>query len=473
MIKDPIDEHIRSINDINEAVGNIKNMFNRFFNNKSQTNNNTNTNAPIQAGISSSTINNPFSAPNAIKNRTKFVLLQQNKLPKYTATTIELNGNFIWKCDSKIFSSLATINQDGSLKIIYDFNLDPLNISWLQNANFDCNNLYIQNKKIYFDGQWNNGNFGGVMIGDSEMNGGTIGGGIFQGKNSNFKINPKNIIYGGWMANDGIIGLEYATTQKNLDELLIFTVKKGQYIEFITNGGSNKYVLYVEKSPDITSMDMKLKNISTNKIIDINWQNDARNNLSKYTYKLGDQIDIPGLLKINLGIQSITVYDTYQATHNVGGRFIMKPFVINNIKPLNINATILIKPNQVQDYQEIISAINSGQFIDYSRELNNAIRIGEIDGYGKYNINNYLFDDPGNRSATLSTDNQKIMEFFEKFRRVVINNMINKTNQKPDLNLQRNYIARIRNFIGIKPSQKNSQQATNANNTSGKKPIFP
>ena len=65
------------------------------------------------------------------------------------------------------------------------------------------------------------------------------------------------------------------------------------------------------------------------------------------------------------------------------------------------------------------------------------------------------------------------MEFFEKFRRVVINNMINKTNQKPDLNLQRNYIARIRNFIGIKPSQKNSQQATNANNTSGKKPIFP
>ena len=152
---------------------------------------------------------------------------------------------------------------------------------------------------------WNNGNFGGVMIGDSEMNGGTIGGGIFQGKNSNFKINPKNIIYGGWMANDGIIGLEYATTQKNLDELLIFTVKKGQYIEFITNGGSNKYVLYVEKSPDITSMDMKLKNISTNKIIDINWQNDARNNLSKYTYKLGDQIDIPGLLKINLGIQSM------------------------------------------------------------------------------------------------------------------------------------------------------------------------
>ena len=59
------------------------------------------------------------------------------------------------------------------------------------------------------------------------------------------------------------------------------------------------------------------------------------------------------------------------------------------------------------------------------------------------------------------------MEFFEKFRAVMINNIINPNTSKPDLNGQRNFVARLKNLIGIK-KPANPNAATTAPVTAGK-----
>jgi hypothetical protein len=477
MAKDPIKEHLILMEGIDEALGGIKNLFNKHFGNKNNVTQPPQNAAPNPAPNPApnannqqppSLINNPFSNPNALKNRRAFVDKMNAQYPKYTFRTLRIGNNWIWDTDARIFKKFAKILPNGDVQIVYDFNSDPLGALWLQSGIYEADNIYMQGNKVYFEGNWNGGDFGGVMAGNSTINSpGRISGGIFSTLNTNFKTNYKNFLYGGWGANDGILGFEYAKVNANLNELNLFALKKGQYVEFIDNGGANKYVLLVEKAPDLANMNLTLKNIGTNKVITIDWLNDARLNLQKYTFKLGSLIAIQNLLQTQVGVQSIRVFDTYNATHNVGNKYVTKPFIINNIKGLNIDAQLLIKPNQLKDYKDLETAINNGEFVNRLRDLNSAIRLGEIDGYGDYRLNNYLFPSEGFRAKKLSDDNKKLMEFFEKFRAVMINNIINPNTSKPDLNGQRNFVARLKNLIGIK-KPANPNAATTAPVTAGK-----
>ncbi len=300
------------------------------------------------------------------------------------------------------------------------FVMDPETEFHAKLMNFDLEKQII----LFFDGEWISGGFYGekfvgVFSGDYFK-------GRFVGRNLDYKSHPTTFIDGTiYNPSEGILGLPNTLTTTN-GQFEFVSVPVGHSIQFRTKNGINNSIKVLKRIDGNNSQFQyevyngftKQKSMQT-----IEWPT-IRNgwNTGVYQIYMGSK-NIANLIEIPQGDAIIEMYiSKSQADFKSGApeEFDSKKkyqFDLKSIPGLDIkqlrgekgrligNANTLVNLNfaseeEFREYEKILQSIKSGQFAQDLKNINRAIRYGEVDGYGPYIYLKKIFNNIQGKNAT-------------------------------------------------------------------------
>jgi hypothetical protein len=313
----------------------------------------------------------------------------------------------------------------------------------------------IKDRMVRFEGSWASGAFKGRMIGNSQISGGQIIDGVYASKPEGFNINPWDFISGAYMLTQGsteIMGLEIAEINSTYKSLSLVQVPKNTIIKILDNN-DEEHLLNIEKAINEQSLNFKINGI------EVPWSNYTYNksNFLKTFMIVGKNFNIPGVIDIQNGIQSIevksNVYKTKPTTDSKSkntktpkdfNKFIIKtnipgwnPAVKGGYKlDLDINDTELI--NRVANFKR---DINNGNFFKYVNYFKRLIDEGRIDGYGNFLSLSAIFPRKiGVQYKNPDSKRDVIMKYFSDFITDVIDNLVAQ-------NVSKHYLTKLKAII--------------------------
>lgn len=339
-------------------------------------------------------------------------------------------------------------------------------LEWLYKGVWKANRLGLTTRKqegegsikgrlVTFDGIWESGDFMGVLKG-GEIIGGQVKDGYYLSRADGFKIKPWDFKSGGFSVGSGFaLGMPLAKDNTKYKSLSIFQVPTDKIIKIVDNN-DEEYLLKVDKGVNYQTVDMKIDGT------EVYWApySNSKSDFEKSFIKVGDNFNLPGILSIDKGVQSVEVKTLeYEGNQGAG-----QPTQTQqpSAKPLNWNK-FDVKSNVKgwtpgtkggyfidveEDDEETISSIqkfkdeiNSGKFFKYLNFFKQLIDEGRIDGYGNYPSLAFLF--PKQVGSTYKSDDperDRVMKYFSDFRQKVINNFRAENVTKYYLGLLKKYV---------------------------------
>lgn len=309
----------------------------------------------------------------------------------------------------------------------------------------------IEGKLVEFVGIWEDGTFMGILSGGS-IEGGWIKDGYYIGNADGFKISPWNFKSGGYSpSSEFVLGMPIAKDNTKYKTLSIFQVPSDKKIKIVDNNDV-EHILNVERGVSFETLNIK---INGNEVFWSPYSN-SKSDFEKSFIKVGETFDLPEVLLIDKGIQSIEVktseYESQapesQATESKMPENWNKFDVKSNVKGWTPGTKGGYFIDVEEDDEETISSIqkfkddiNSGKFFKYLNFFKQLIDEGRIDGYGNYPSLAFLF--PKQVGSTYKSDDperDRVMKYFSDFRQKVINNFRAENVTKYYLGLLKKYV---------------------------------
>ena len=314
----------------------------------------------------------------------------------------------------------------------------------------------VKGQLITFRGEWLSGAFMGVFKGGA-ITGGQMVDGYYLGSADGYKIEPWDFKSGGSSIGSGfVMGLRMAKENTKHKKLSIIQVKKGLQIKIVDNNDT-EHLLKIDKGVDYDSLNMKINDI------DVSWEmyNRSAGDFEKSYITVGGNFQIPGIVNIDKGVQSIEVKtsDYEEKKMEKGEESSSEEEVLSKLSLKTKRAGFKTMPggykidlNNDKELSEkvlkFIEDIDSERFFKYINFFKRLAKEGRIDGYGNYPALAFLY--PKQKGETFKdkdAERDRIMSYFSNFRQQVINNIVAD-------NVSQRYMDSIKKEINSKPKVK-------------------
>jgi hypothetical protein len=275
--------------------------------------------------------------------------------------------------------------------------------SWLTNASFQADYIFIKQGHVHFSGKWEDGEFKGYEFygENSEFNGGTFHGTKYNAPNALFnvqkKINPEHYYTGIYTDNQqGILG------EKNLDISSIRGIERFSLIEIPVGWGveliddyGKKIAFEVIKRLDEISTDFIFRIIPDRRKITIPWEIIRSDYFNKgfiimgRPFRLFEDAGLDAIAKINVTTEPSMAISTR------GIRLSSLPVEKLIKKYGGIDLTFDLSPKSEESKKfvsEFLGDISDGKFEDILLSLNAKVKNNQISGYGDFEFLSPIFN---------------------------------------------------------------------------------
>jgi len=327
-------------------------------------------------------------------------------------------------------STAERINQPSTLGFLQNFNWEGSKLKFVVSPetqfhaklmNFDLEKEII----TFFKGEWLSGGFRGteffgVFQGDYFI-------GRFTSSNTTYKSDPTTFIEGTFYdSQNGILGLQNTLSFAQTQPVELISIPVGHMLTIKTKNGTECMIRVLKRLDANNSQfiyEVVKKPIGYDQTITkevVEWPK-IREYWSTGIYKISlSSKNIAGLFEIPSGDQITEIYisesketpttssnlqkDTFQPGKKY--QFDLKSIPYLDIKQLRGNkgqflgnsSNSLINLSfdseaEFSEYEKILNSIKSGQFAQDIKNINRAIRYGEVDGYGPYVYLKKVFND--------------------------------------------------------------------------------
>jgi hypothetical protein len=321
----------------------------------------------------------------------------------------------------------------------------------------------IKGKLVTFRGEWLSGAFMGVFKGGA-ITGGQMVDGYYLGSSDGYKIEPWDFKSGGSSIGSGfVMGLRMAKENTKHKKLSIIQVKKGLQIKILDNNDV-EHLLKIDKGVDYDSLNMKINGV------DVSWElyNRSSGDFEKSYINVGSNFDIPGLINIDKGVQSIEVktsdYEEKESETEKGKEsssekeeVLSKLILKTKIKgfgttPKGYNIDLNNDKELSEKVSKFIEDIDSEKFFKYINFFKRLSNEGRIDGYGNYPALAFIYPkQKGEAFKDKDAERDRVMSYFSNFRQQVINNITAD-------NISQRYMDSIKKEINAKPKVKKASK---------------
>jgi hypothetical protein len=314
----------------------------------------------------------------------------------------------------------------------------------------------IKGRLVTFDGVWESGDFMGVLKG-GEIIGGQIKDGYYLSRADGFKISPWDFKSGGFSVGSGFVfGMPLAKDNTKYKSLSIFQVPTDKIIKIIDNN-DQEYLLNVNRGVSYKTVDMKIDNV------EVSWSpySNSKSDFEKSFIKIGEKFDLPGVLSIDKGVQSIEVktleyegqtpesqepesQEPESQRPESWNRFDVKTSMRGWTPGTKGGYFIDIDESDdelIDSIQKFKEDINSGKFFRYLDFFKALMDEGRIDGYGNYPSLAFLFPKQiGTTYKANDEERDRVMKYFSEFRQKVVNKFRSQNITKHYLNMLKKYV---------------------------------
>lgn len=324
----------------------------------------------------------------------------------------------------------------------------------------------IKGQLITFRGEWLSGAFMGVFKGGA-ITGGQMIDGYYLGSADGYKIEPWDFKSGGSSIGSGfVMGLRMAKENTKHKKLSIIQVKKGLQIKIVDNNDI-EHLLKIDKGVDYDSLDMKINDI------DVSWElyNRSAGDFEKSYVTVGSNFDIPGIINIDKGVQSIEVKtsdyeekevekgkESSSKKEEVLSRFLLKTKRKGfGTTPNGYKIDLNDDKELSEKVSKFIEDIDSERFFKYINFFKRLANEGRIDGYGNYPALAFIYPkQKGESFKDKDAERDRVMSYFSNFRQQVINNIVSDP-------ISQRYMDSIKKEINSKPKVKKTSKKSSKN----------
>lgn len=336
----------------------------------------------------------------------------------------------------------------------FDWHSSKLNFVVSPATSFEANviNFDLKSEEIkYFDGIWKSGPFiGRSFKGVYQGNDHSFFQGSFMGKYDDFQAPPFTFVEGTFfdMTNKGILGLPNALSVDKSVPFEFITIPVNYALQFRTQNGITGIIKMIKRldqnsSTFICEVTDGFKGDKYPRQITIQWQN-IRQNWGKGIYKISENsTSIAGLIEIPTGDKIVEMYvSAAQSSFNTAAqaqpsaaqftpgqlyKFDLSRIPGFNIKKLrgskgqflgNPSTEVYFSfasPAELNNFFNLSNYITTGSFAQDLKDVERAIRFGEVDGYGPFNYLSGIFNGvEGKKTFQLVSEIKKKVQFGSK-----------------------------------------------------------